>query len=160
MADQSLSAVGFAGTPPTSVAVSPLPAASNVADPATAQEKLASRMQETGVIRNAAVMANGPVAATANGSQTDLAGARTAAGGAATGADPVDAAVKKANQSLSASGTQLVFVFDDRSHSSVVKLLDIQTQKVVQEIPAGAMPGTANALSGDSSSGALIDTIA
>jgi uncharacterized FlaG/YvyC family protein len=82
----------------------------------------------------------------------------TEAPGATSNNGQVDVAVKKANLSLSASGTQLVFVFDDQQRRSVVKLVDIQTQKVVQEIPSGAMPGTASALSGDSTSGVLIDT--
>ena len=67
-------------------------------------------------------------------------------------------AVKNANQALAAIGTQLVFVFDDQTHHLSVKLLDIQTQKVVQEIPTAAMRATANALSGPSASGSLVDT--
>ena len=67
-------------------------------------------------------------------------------------------AVKNANQALAAIGTQLVFVFDDQTHHLSVKLLDIQTQKVVQEIPTAAMRATASALSGPSTSGALVDT--
>jgi len=67
-------------------------------------------------------------------------------------------AVKSANQALAAIGTQLVFVFDDQAHHLAVKLLDIQTQKVVQQIPTAAMQATASALSGPSASGALVDT--
>jgi len=67
-------------------------------------------------------------------------------------------AVKNANEALAAIGTQLVFVFDDQAHHLAVKLLDIQTQKVVQQIPTAAMHATASALSGPSSSGALVDT--
>ena len=67
-------------------------------------------------------------------------------------------AVKNANQALAAIGTQLVFVFDDQAHHFAVKLLDIQTQKVVQQIPTAAMQATASALSGPSASGALVDT--
>ncbi len=67
-------------------------------------------------------------------------------------------AVKNANQALAAIGTQLVFVFDDQAHHLSVKLLDIQTQKVVQQVPAAAMYATASALSGPSASGALVDT--
>jgi len=66
--------------------------------------------------------------------------------------------VKNANQALAAIGTQLVFVFDDQAHHLAVKLLDIQTQKVVQQIPTAAMHATASALSGPSASGALVDT--
>ena len=72
--------------------------------------------------------------------------------------DQVASAVKDANQALTASGTQLVFVFDDQLHHMAVKLLDVQTQKVVQQIPPAAMPATASALSASSASGALVDT--
>jgi uncharacterized FlaG/YvyC family protein len=70
----------------------------------------------------------------------------------------VQEAVKGANAALAASGTLLVFVFDDQAHHMTVKLLDVQTQKVVQQIPLQHMPATASALSGDTASGALVDT--
>jgi len=84
-------------------------------------------------------------------------------GGGNAPADPlnngqVKAAVTDANQALTAIGTQLVFVFDDQLHHSVVKLLDVQTQKVVQQIPSKTMLATASALAGPSTSGALVDT--
>ncbi len=72
----------------------------------------------------------------------------------------IQAAVTGANKALEAIGTQMVFVFDDQAHHMAVKLLDIQTQKVVQQIPSAAMPATASALSGPSVSGALVDTSA
>jgi hypothetical protein len=84
-------------------------------------------------------------------------------GGAAAGAmDPnkVRSAVADANHALAAIGTQLVFVFDNQAHHMTVKLLDIQTQKVVQEVPTQAMPAAASTLSGPSISGALVDTAA
>jgi uncharacterized FlaG/YvyC family protein len=67
-------------------------------------------------------------------------------------------AVKDANAALAANGTQLVFVFDDQTHHFAVKLLDIQTQKIVQELLPAAMRATASALSGSAASGALVDT--
>jgi len=67
-------------------------------------------------------------------------------------------AVKDANAALAANGTQLVFVFDDQTHHFAVKLLDIQTQKVVQELPAAAMRAAASALTGSPASGTLVDT--
>jgi uncharacterized FlaG/YvyC family protein len=72
--------------------------------------------------------------------------------------DQIAAAVKDANQALSASGTQLVFVFDDQQHQMAVKLLDVQTQKVVQQVPGPAMPAKASALAAATTSGALVDT--
>jgi uncharacterized FlaG/YvyC family protein len=72
-------------------------------------------------------------------------------------ADEVKAAVKQANLVLSGINTQLVFVFDDQSHHADVKLLDIQTQKVVKQIPSTAMTKTATALSGAQTSGTLVD---
>jgi uncharacterized FlaG/YvyC family protein len=67
-------------------------------------------------------------------------------------------AVKGANAAMAASGTLLVFVFDDQAHHMAVKVLDVQTQKVVQQIPLQHMPATASALAGDSPSGVLVDT--
>ena len=72
--------------------------------------------------------------------------------------DAAKEAVKGANAALAASGTLLVFVFDDQAHHMAVKLLDVQTQKVVQQIPLQHMPATASALAGDTASGALVDT--
>jgi len=72
--------------------------------------------------------------------------------------DQVKAAVKDANQALQAIGTQLVFVFDDQAHHLAVKLLDVQTQKVVQQIPGASMPAKASALAGAAPSGTLVDT--
>jgi uncharacterized FlaG/YvyC family protein len=90
-------------------------------------------------------------------SPTPLAADGTA--GAAKAGDPeLRRAVKDANAALAANGTQLVFVFDDQSHHFAVKLLDIQTQKVVQELPPAAMRATASALTGPPTSGALVDT--
>jgi uncharacterized FlaG/YvyC family protein len=122
------------------------------------------------------VVAAAPATAPANGdaapAQADLldaqgqvgvpAGAPRAPGTAPKPAQPTDLQVRKdvkdANAALAAIGTQLVFVFDDQAHHLAVKLLDIQTQKVVQQIPPAAMHATANALSGATSSGALVDT--
>lgn len=77
---------------------------------------------------------------------------------AAPSKDEVAAAVKNANDALTASGTQLVFVFDDQLQHMTVKLLDVQTQKVVQQVPGLAMPAKASALAGAPASGALVDT--
>ena len=74
-------------------------------------------------------------------------------------------AVGDANHALAVSGTQMVFVFDDHAHHMSVKLLDVQTQKVVQEMEPGAAMKAAQALSGGKPgskppSGALVDTTA
>jgi hypothetical protein len=114
-----------------------------------------------------------PLAATGSPTAPGELAANVAAGAGQTGAPrppgsapkgslltdlQVKDAVKNANAALAAIGTQLVFVFDDQAHHLAVKLLDIQTQKVVQQIPSAAMHATASALSGSSSSGALVDT--
>jgi flagellar protein FlaG len=159
MAETSLSSVGFAGLAPVSAAglpAAPAPGANAVTAADAPAPKVQGGPRRQGLVQggDASDLPADPhdpaLAATATDAAT--------APGAAAGDGSVNAAVKKANQSLSAGGTQLVFVFDDQQHHAVVKLLDIQTQKVVQEIPSAAMPGTASALSGDSSSGALIDT--
>lgn len=72
----------------------------------------------------------------------------------------VKSAVGDANHALAATGTQMVFVFDDHSHHMSVKLLDVQTQKVVQEMQPHAVINAAKVLSGSSPSGALVDTTA
>jgi len=70
----------------------------------------------------------------------------------------VKAAVADANQSLAENGTQLTFVFDDQVHRTIVKIVDTQTHKVVQQIPSEAMLAAARALSGTTASGALVNT--
>lgn len=114
-----------------------------------------------------------PAGAAKSATPSDPETAAAATSAAATGADtaktaatPPDSklkdaakeAVKGANAALAASGTLLVFVFDDQAHHMAVKLLDVQTQKVVQQIPLQHMPATASALAGDTASGALVDT--
>jgi len=74
--------------------------------------------------------------------------------------DKVKSAVGDANHALAATGTQMVFVFDDHAHHMSVKLLDVQTQKVVQEMQPQAVIKAAKALSGSSPNGALVDTTA
>jgi len=88
----------------------------------------------------------------------DFPGSRAAVAAELANNGKVKSAVADANQALAAIGTQLVFVFDDQAHHMAVKLLDVQTQKVVQKIAPTAMPATASALAGKSSSGALVDT--
>ena len=89
-----------------------------------------------------------------------FAGARNGAAGAPPPPDPglVKAAVANANQALAQNGTQLTFVFDDQIHETIVKIVDVQTHQVVQQIPSEAMLAAARALSGTKTSGALVDT--
>jgi len=81
--------------------------------------------------------------------------------GALPNAEKLKSAVGKANTAMATSGTQMVFVFDDHAHHMSVKLLDVQTQKVVQELQPQAAIKAAQGLSGDKpTSGALVDTTA
>jgi len=116
---------------------------------------------------NALSVAPGPAAAPhtpvpATGAELPPAGAMAAVGALVAPKPPdknqVKAAVADANKALAAISTQLVFVFDDQAHHLAVKLLDVQTQKVVQVIPTRAMTATASALSKPLVSGALVDT--
>ena len=108
---------------------------------------------------SAASAAGAPSGAAAPGAAPAPAGAGDGAGtgGRPLNKDQIKSAVKKANEVLSGINTQLVFVFDDHDHSLNVKLLDIQTQKVVQQIPSAAMPATANALADAATSGTLVN---
>jgi uncharacterized FlaG/YvyC family protein len=72
--------------------------------------------------------------------------------------DATNAAANGAKAAMAASGTLLVFVFDDQAHHMAVKVLDVQTQKVVQQIPLQHMPATAPAPAGKATSGLLVDT--
>jgi hypothetical protein len=76
----------------------------------------------------------------------------------APGKDAANAAAKGSNAATTASGTLLVFVFDDQAHHMAVKVLDVQTQKVVEQIPLQHMPATSGALAGAAPSGRLVDT--
>jgi uncharacterized FlaG/YvyC family protein len=72
--------------------------------------------------------------------------------------DAAKDAAKGSNAATAASGTLLVFVFDDQTHHMAVKVLDVQTQKVVEQTPLQHMPATASAAAGAAPSGGLIDT--
>lgn len=124
-------------------------------------------------VQSSGVAAPGAVATVAAAASGAIAPATAAAAGpapapseaAAAPAAPLDkekvkAAVKNANESLSGINTQLVFVLEDYPPHFAVKLLDIETQKVLQQIPSQAMPVTANALADAASSGTLIDASA
>ena len=105
---------------------------------------------------------SGPESGMATGS-SDPTGAPNQAGDPKVKGTPltsadIKAALSGANNSLAAIGTQLVFVFDDQAHHMAVKLLDTQTQKVVQQLPPDKLPGTASALADHPASGALINT--
>jgi len=101
--------------------------------------------------------AGGDSAPGAASSQASAAGEAKVKGTPITEA-AVKAALTGANESLTAIGTQLVFVFDDQTHHMAVKLLDARTQKIVQQVPPEKMPATASALAEHPTKGALVDT--
>ncbi len=126
-------------------------------------------LQLTGITTQSASGGKASVASASAAAGAVLEGAQPASaqaikvnGGAATSAPQekaqVKSAIDEANQALAAIGTQLKFVFDDQAQHMEVKLVDIQTQKVVQSVLPKAMLDTAGALAGTSSSGALVDT--
>jgi|GEM_PF-2544932 len=139
-------------------------------------------MQTTGVVPagagagsfTAGIGAVSPVNAVGGGGSGPQAGGTAATGAAAdsSGANAKDSKVKGtpltpaeiraaltgANDSLTAIGAQLVFVFDDQTHHMAVKLLDMQTQKIVQQVPPEKMQATASALAEHPTSGALVNT--
>ena len=83
-------------------------------------------------VSNVAALAQGDGRATAPSSASG-----------STTSDPPDA--KKAPPPASAIGTQYVYVFDDQLHKSVVKILDIETQKVMADTPAAESPAQTGA---------------
>ncbi len=89
--------------------------------------------------------------------------AKSASGGEtppapAAGKGQVTAAVPRAEPALNPIGTQMVLVFDDQTHAMSIKMLDIETQKVMQPVPPEAESAATHAFAGPSSSGTLVDT--
>jgi hypothetical protein len=81
-----------------------------------------------------------------------------AASTALPGKGQVKATAPGAEPALEAIGTQMVLVFDDQTHTMTVKMLDIETQKVVQQDLPEATPQAAHTASGPATSGTLVDT--
>jgi len=72
----------------------------------------------------------------------------------------VQAAVDQANKALDQDGRKLEFVVDKVLNRPIVKVVDLQTNEVLQQVPAESMLATARALAGNSNKGALIDGLA
>ena len=66
------------------------------------------------------------------------------------------AAVAAANEQLNQSNRELTFVFDDTLGRMLVKIVDMQTNAVVRQVPSEDMLAAARALSGSSKQGALL----
>jgi len=116
-----------------------------------------------GVSGNAAAGSGGDGLALGRGQVKAAASAAKAASGGETPAAPeakgqVTATVPRIEPALSPIGTQMVLVFDDQTHAMSIKMLDIETQKLVQPALPEAEPAATRALSGPSSSGTLVDT--
>jgi len=91
------------------------------------------------------------------------ASAAKAASGGETPAAPeakgqVTATVPRTEPALNPIGTQMVLVFDDQTHAMSIKMLDIETQKVMRPVLPEAESAATRALAGPSSSGTLVDT--
>jgi flagellar protein FlaG len=79
--------------------------------------------------------------------------------GAASGSPTLEqlkAAVAAANEQLNQSNRELTFVFDDTLGRMLVKIVDMQTNAVVRQVPSEDMLAAARALSGSSKPGALL----
>ncbi len=103
---------------------------------------------------------SGAVSPGSGSATSSVAGATPATLGASSppmSPDAVRKAVAAANSALAQSGTELNFVFDKQANDLIVKVVDTQTQKVVQQFPAQWMTAAARALS-DAQPGALINT--
>ncbi|MCU0952054.1 MAG: flagellar protein FlaG [Burkholderiaceae bacterium] len=66
------------------------------------------------------------------------------------------AAREAANRQLAETGRQLTFEFDDAAGRVVTKLIDIQTQEVIRQIPSKEMLEIARALANGLQAGALV----
>jgi flagellar protein FlaG len=70
--------------------------------------------------------------------------------------EQLKAAVAAANEQLNQSNRELTFVFDDTLGRMLVKIVDVQTNAVVRQVPSEDMLAAARALSGSSKQGALL----
>ena len=103
----------------------------------------------------APALGRGPVKAAASAAKAASGGetpAAPAGKGQATAAEP------RAEPALNPIGTQMVLVFDDQTHAMSIKMLDIETQKLIQPVLPEAESTATRALAGPSSSGTLVDT--
>jgi flagellar protein FlaG len=72
----------------------------------------------------------------------------------------IQEAVDQANKAFDQSGRKLEFVVDKTLNRLIVKVVDLQTNEVLKQIPAEDMLATARALAVNSNKGALIDGLA
>lgn len=70
--------------------------------------------------------------------------------------EQLKSAVDRVNRELAQSNRELTFVFDDKLHRMLVKIVDKQTNTVVSQIPSEDMLAMARALQDAPSRGALI----
>lgn len=90
--------------------------------------------------------------------------ARSAAGGVAPNpgrpggatSEQLKQAVDRINRELQQSNRELAFVFDDKLHRMLVKIVDTQTNTVVRQVPSEDMLAMARALQDAPARGALI----
>jgi len=114
------------------------------------------------VMTGAAVLAAGDPAARANAAP--VVPPRLLESGAGAANPPqlhtqpqIQDAIDRANKALDQNGRKLEFVVDKKLNRSIVKVVDLQTNEVLQQVPAESMLATARALAGNSPKGALID---
>jgi flagellar protein FlaG len=78
--------------------------------------------------------------------------------GSATRPGETRAAVDAANYQLAQSGYQFKFQYDDQAHQEIVKIVDSETQQVLQQIPSQAMLAAAQGLANGAAPGTLLQT--
>jgi flagellar protein FlaG len=82
---------------------------------------------------------------------------RTSSGSAARPGE-TRAAVDAANYQLAQSGYQFKFQYDDQAHQEIVKIVDSETQQVLQQMPSEAMLAAAQGLANGGAPGTLLQT--
>jgi flagellar protein FlaG len=82
----------------------------------------------------------------------------TTSSGSAARPGETRAAVDAANYQLAQSGYQFKFQYDDQAHQEIVKIVDSETQQVLQQIPSEAMLAAAQSLANGAAPGTLLQT--
>jgi flagellar protein FlaG len=82
----------------------------------------------------------------------------TNSSGSATRPGETRAAVDAANYQLAQSGYQFKFQYDDQAHLEVVKIVDSETQQVLQQFPSKVMLAAAQSLANGGAPGTLLQT--
>ena len=107
---------------------------------------------------SSAAAGGAPVGGGASAPSSGAASSTNSASGQPTRPGETRAAVDAANKKAAENGYQFKFTYDDQAHLEVVKIIDSQTQQVLQQMPSQAALAVAQGLSDGAKPGTLLQT--